>query len=49
MKNAFRFVLIFICVVAVLFGVVSCARWQWDECKKVGHGDLYCTFDMLRK
>lgn len=35
-------------VVVVLFVVVSCTRWKWGECRKVGHGVAYCVMDMGR-
>lgn len=29
-------------VVAFLALVGGCIRWEWNECRKVGHGVLYC-------
>ncbi|HDS1569303.1 hypothetical protein [Stenotrophomonas maltophilia] len=26
--------------------VGGCVRWQWNECRGVGHGVLYCIHDM---
>jgi hypothetical protein len=31
-------------VVLVVFLVIGgCVRWRWNECRKVGHGFLYCV------
>lgn len=27
---------------AVVFGLYELTAWQWRECRKVGHGVLYC-------
>lgn len=24
----------------------SCIRWEWNECRQVGHGALYCATHM---
>lgn len=26
----------------------GCTRWQWRECRGVGHSALYCLFDLGR-
>lgn len=26
----------------------SCVRWHWNECRQVGHGVLYCIYDLSR-
>lgn len=31
---------------AFLFLVGGCVRWQWNECRGVGHGVLYCIHQM---
>jgi hypothetical protein len=33
----------------VLFLLGSCIRWEWRECRQVGHGKLYCFAQMGRK
>jgi hypothetical protein len=29
--------------VAILLAAVSCERWKYKECRKVGHSALYCV------
>lgn len=29
-------------ILMVLFVVYSCIRWEWNECRKVGHSVAYC-------
>ncbi|QDJ96325.1 hypothetical protein Xoosp13_138 [Xanthomonas phage Xoo-sp13] len=24
----------------------GCIRWQWDECRSVGHGVMYCLWSL---
>lgn len=33
---------VFLIVVALLACGVGCEVWQYRECRKVGHGRLYC-------
>lgn len=49
MNNIMKYAgfLLFIVMVGVLVG--SCARWQWNECRKVGHSVAYCVYDLGRK
>lgn len=32
----------------ILFSIISCERWKYNECKKVGHGAAYCIWKMGR-
>lgn len=34
---------------ALVFLVGSCIRWEWRECRQVGHGKLYCFVKMGQK
>lgn len=33
----------FILAAVLLCG--TCKKWQWDECRKVGHSATYCAAD----
>ena len=30
-------------IVGALFLMKTCAEWKWNECRKVGHGKVYCA------
>lgn len=44
-----RVFLIFVGVVAIISGAVSCQTWRFHECKKVGHGTAYCVYSLGNK
>ena len=29
-------------ILALIIGVGSCRKWQYNECLEVGHSDTYC-------
>jgi hypothetical protein len=39
----FQTVLGFLALILLCGGVGTCKRWQYNECKKVGHGTAYCS------
>lgn len=48
MKDIGAILLIGVIAIALMFGVSSCVKWKWSECRKVGHGKLYCLDKVLR-
>jgi hypothetical protein len=34
---------VFVVVIILCAGVVSCEAWQYQECLEVGHSDAYCA------
>jgi hypothetical protein len=42
MKRVIETGFVVIVIVVFLLLVGSCARWKFNECKKVGHSTLYC-------
>lgn len=39
-------VIAFLVITLVVLG--GCTRWQWRECRSVGHSALYCLFNLGR-
>lgn len=34
-------------LILILLGLgFSCEAWKWSECRKVGHGKLYCAMKL---
>jgi hypothetical protein len=42
-EETLRLIFSFVLLVGMCAGVGSCKRWQYKECKKVGHGTAYCV------
>lgn len=42
-RQVLKSILIIAMPVALLFLCYSCEKWKYEECKKVGHGTLYCV------
>jgi len=36
-------------ILAFVALVGGCIRWEWNECRSVGHGKLYCAVKLGRK
>lgn len=34
-------------IALVLAGSISCERWKFQECRKVGHSRTYCLFQIV--
>ena len=48
MKSLFENVLIILFFAALVLLPMSCVRWQYKECKKVGHDTLYCVLQSAK-
>lgn len=35
-------------IIGILFLMKTCVAWKWNECRKVGHGAVYCAHDLSR-